>query len=158
MSFSKEGKDQIIFVTKEDHEKPSTAIIKASKEEEPGLVLPNGEINWHCSCIGNKLIGPCGVEFHEAFNCFMITSKEPGKSMADCAELMYDLKKCVAENPNAFPGLDDDDEEEEESDDNDDDNDDVFKLENKSSSVSKDIKGSTETLDLKSDSMKATSS
>lgn len=30
------GKDQIIFVTKEDHEKPSTAVIKAPKEEEPG--------------------------------------------------------------------------------------------------------------------------
>ncbi|KAL3868080.1 hypothetical protein ACJMK2_040917 [Sinanodonta woodiana] len=149
MSFHREGKDQIIFVTKEDHEKPSTAVIKAPKEEDPGLILPNGNINWHCPCIGNKLIGPCGVEFHEALSCFMTSSRETGKAMAECAELMYDLKKCVAENKNAFPGLGHDYEEEES-----DDDDDVIQLEEESSSVSRDSKGSTEILDLKNDSMK----
>ncbi|RWS20670.1 hypothetical protein B4U80_03656, partial [Leptotrombidium deliense] len=59
MSLCKEvGKDKIIFLTKEDHEKPSTVVIP--EDDEPrGLILPNGEINWNCPCLGGMASGPC---------------------------------------------------------------------------------------------------
>lgn len=70
MSFCKDyGKDKVIFATKEDHEKPSTVELPET-ERAPGLILPNGEINWNCPCLGGMATGPCGVEFREAFSCF----------------------------------------------------------------------------------------
>lgn len=70
MSYCKEfGKDKVIFATKEDHEKPSTVELPET-ERAPGLILPNGEINWNCPCLGGMATGPCGVEFREAFSCF----------------------------------------------------------------------------------------
>lgn len=70
MSYCKEyGKDKVIFVTKEDHSTPSTIELPKS-EPSPGLILPNGEINWNCPCLGGMATGPCGVEFREAFSCF----------------------------------------------------------------------------------------
>lgn len=35
-----------------------------------GPVLPNGEINWDCPCLGGAAHGPCGTEFRAAFSCF----------------------------------------------------------------------------------------
>lgn len=70
MSYSKTfGKDKVIFATKEDHEKPSTVELPET-ERAPGLILPNGEINWNCPCLGGMATGPCGVEFRDAFTCF----------------------------------------------------------------------------------------
>lgn len=63
MSYCKDfGKDKVIFATKEDHEKPSTVELPET-ERAPGLILPNGEINWNCPCLGGMATGPCGVEF-----------------------------------------------------------------------------------------------
>lgn len=63
------GKDIVIFATKEDHEVPSTVTLP-EPEPSPGLILPNGEINWNCPCLGGMATGPCGVSFREAFSCF----------------------------------------------------------------------------------------
>lgn len=35
-----------------------------------GPILPNGEINWECPCLGGAAHGPCGTEFRAAFSCF----------------------------------------------------------------------------------------
>ena len=35
-----------------------------------GPILPNGEINWECPCLGGAAHGPCGTEFRQAFSCF----------------------------------------------------------------------------------------
>ena len=71
MSFCKEiGKDKIIFLSEEDGKKPSTIEFTQPEEEPVGLVTKDGDINWSCPCIGNMAIGPCGVEFREAFSCF----------------------------------------------------------------------------------------
>lgn len=70
MSLCKDfGKDKVIFVTKEDHAIPSTVELPVT-ESAPGLILPNGDINWNCPCLGGMATGPCGVEFREAFSCF----------------------------------------------------------------------------------------
>ena len=49
-----------------------------------GLVLPSGEINWNCPCLGGLAVGPCSVEFRDAFSCFH-NSKEEMKG-SDCVE------------------------------------------------------------------------
>lgn len=48
------GKDKLIFVTKEDHEKPSSITVAEldSRFEEHGLVTPSGDLNWSCPCVG----------------------------------------------------------------------------------------------------------
>lgn len=63
------GKDTVIFVTKEDHAEPSTVVLPPT-EPASGLILPSGEINWNCPCLGGMATGPCGVEFRDAFTCF----------------------------------------------------------------------------------------
>lgn len=35
-----------------------------------GPILPNGEINWDCPCLGGAAHGPCATEFRGAFSCF----------------------------------------------------------------------------------------
>ncbi|XP_013874762.1 mitochondrial intermembrane space import and assembly protein 40-A, partial [Austrofundulus limnaeus] len=81
MSYCKEeGKDRIIFVTKEDHEAPSNAELIADDPNDPyedqGLILSNGDINWNCPCLGGMASGPCGSQFKEAFSCFHYSKEE----------------------------------------------------------------------------------
>lgn len=71
-----DGKDIVIFATAEDHKVPSTVKLPAP-EPQPGLILPNGEINWNCPCLGGMATGPCGVEFRNAFSCFHYSEAEP---------------------------------------------------------------------------------
>nr|XP_009667654.1 PREDICTED: mitochondrial intermembrane space import and assembly protein 40 [Struthio camelus australis] len=74
------GKDRIIFVTKEDHETPSSAELVADDPNDPyeeqGLILPNGDINWNCPCLGGMASGPCGEQFKSAFSCFHYSTEE----------------------------------------------------------------------------------
>jgi mitochondrial intermembrane space import and assembly protein 40 len=53
------GKDKVMFVTKEDHAEKSTIELPPT-EPQPGLLLPSGEINWNCPCLGGyfKLFSP----------------------------------------------------------------------------------------------------
>uniref|UniRef100_A0A8C6U1M7 Coiled-coil-helix-coiled-coil-helix domain containing 4b n=1 Tax=Neogobius melanostomus TaxID=47308 RepID=A0A8C6U1M7_9GOBI len=73
-------KDTIIFATKEDHEAPSNAELVEEDPNDPyeerGLILPSGEINWNCPCLGGMASGPCGSEFKEAFSCFHYSKEE----------------------------------------------------------------------------------
>ena len=63
------GKDISIFVTKEDIDNPE-AVTTLAQDEQYGIVLPSGELNWDCPCLGGMAYGPCGQEFKEAFSCF----------------------------------------------------------------------------------------
>ena len=63
------GKDTSVFVTKEDAGKPEV-VSTLTQEEGYGIVLPSGEINWDCPCLGGMAQGPCGQEFKDAFSCF----------------------------------------------------------------------------------------
>ena len=63
------GKDTSVFVTKEDAGKPEL-VSTLAQEEGYGIVLPSGEINWDCPCLGGMAQGPCGQEFKDAFSCF----------------------------------------------------------------------------------------
>lgn len=110
----KEGKDTIIFASKEDHAIPSK-IDLPEPEPSPGLLLPNGEINWNCPCLGGMATGPCGLEFREAFSCFHYSTAEPKGS--DCYESFRTMQSCMSEYPalyesksSSLDDLDDDEE------------------------------------------------
>ncbi|CAL1528856.1 unnamed protein product [Lymnaea stagnalis] len=98
------GKDQVIFATKEDLGEPSSAIINLEEDEEdhqPGLILPNGDINWECPCLGGMASGPCGFEFREAFSCFHYSKAEPKGS--DCYEAFLTMQDCMSHFPALYP-------------------------------------------------------
>ena len=63
------GEHISVFVTKDDLEKPEV-VASLAEEDEYGVILPNGEINWNCPCLGGLPQGPCGQEFKDAFSCF----------------------------------------------------------------------------------------
>lgn len=100
-----EGKDKIIFVTPEDHKTPSTTIFSEDIEEEPGLILPNGDINWSCPCLGGMASGPCGVEFRDAFSCFHYSKEEP--KGADCFDQFREMQACMTKYPDLYDSDDD---------------------------------------------------
>ncbi|XP_029457234.1 mitochondrial intermembrane space import and assembly protein 40 isoform X1 [Rhinatrema bivittatum] len=99
------GKDKIIFVTKEDHETPSSAELIADDPNDPyedqGLILPNGDINWNCPCLGGMASGPCGEQFKSAFSCFHYSSEEIKGS--DCVEQFRAMQECMQKFPDLYP-------------------------------------------------------
>lgn len=92
----KEGKDTIIFASKEDHASPSK-IELPEPEPSPGLILANGEINWNCPCLGGMATGPCGLEFRDAFSCFHYSTADPKGS--DCYDAFKTMQSCMSEYP-----------------------------------------------------------
>lgn len=109
-----EGKDTIIFVTKEDHEAPSNAELVEEDPNDPyeerGLILPSGEINWNCPCLGGMASGPCGSEFKDAFSCFHYSKEEVKGS--DCLEQFRAMQECMQRYPELYPQEDDKDKQE----------------------------------------------
>jgi intermembrane space import and assembly protein 40 len=122
----KEGKDTIIFASKEDHETPSKVALP-EPESSPGLLLDNGEINWNCPCLGGMATGPCGLEFREAFSCFHYSTANPKGS--ECYETFKTMENCMLKYPAVYESkgasmddlkkdeLEEDEEEEEEEED-----------------------------------------
>ncbi|TDH14528.1 hypothetical protein EPR50_G00043480 [Perca flavescens] len=100
-----EGKDRIIFVTKEDHEAPSNAELIADDPNDPyeeqGLILPNGDINWNCPCLGGMASGPCGSQFKEAFSCFHYSKEEVKGS--ECIDNFRNMQECMQKYPELYP-------------------------------------------------------
>nr|XP_008531187.1 PREDICTED: mitochondrial intermembrane space import and assembly protein 40 isoform X1 [Equus przewalskii] len=108
------GKDRIIFVTKEDHETPSNAELVADDPNDPyeehGLILPNGDINWNCPCLGGMASGPCGEQFKSAFSCFHYSTEEVKGS--DCVAQFRAMQECMQKYPDLYPQEDEEEEEE----------------------------------------------
>ncbi|XP_075039795.1 mitochondrial intermembrane space import and assembly protein 40 isoform X1 [Mixophyes fleayi] len=104
------GKDKIIFVTKEDHATPSSAELIADDPNDPyedqGLILPNGDINWNCPCLGGMASGPCGEQFKAAFSCFHYSEEEIKGS--DCLDQFRGMQECMQKYPDLYPQEDDD--------------------------------------------------
>ncbi|XP_029550351.1 mitochondrial intermembrane space import and assembly protein 40-like isoform X2 [Salmo trutta] len=104
-------KDRIIFVTKEDHEAPSNAELIADDPNDPyedqGLILPSGEINWNCPCLGGMASGPCGTQFKEAFSCFHNSNEEVKGS--ECIDNFRAMQECMQKYPELYPQEDEND-------------------------------------------------
>lgn len=72
-----------------------------------------GEINWDCPCLGGMAYGPCGMQFREAFSCFVFSEKEP--KGIDCVEKFKAMQNCFREHPEEYGSdiMNDDDDDEE---------------------------------------------
>ncbi|XP_006873863.1 PREDICTED: mitochondrial intermembrane space import and assembly protein 40-like [Chrysochloris asiatica] len=110
-----EGKDRIMLVTKEDHETPSNEELVADDPSDPyeehGLILPNGDINWNCLCLGGMASGHCGVQFKSAFSCFHYSTEDVKGS--DCVKQFRAMQECMQKYLHLYPQDDDDDDNEE---------------------------------------------
>ncbi|XP_053203966.1 mitochondrial intermembrane space import and assembly protein 40-B-like [Panonychus citri] len=113
MSLCKQiGKDRIILVTPEELSQESNIQLPEIKPEdrEPGLILPNGEINWNCPCIGGMASGPCAYQFREAFSCYRASSTDETDNRGfECVEKFAQLQECMSSYPNLYPKRDDED-------------------------------------------------
>ncbi|XP_044014094.1 mitochondrial intermembrane space import and assembly protein 40-B-like, partial [Aphidius gifuensis] len=105
------NKDEVRFVTKKDHESPSK-IILPEPEPRPGLILPNGEINWSCPCLGGLPTGPCGLEYRESASCFFNSTPETKDS--ECSEKLALMLSCMSKYPTLYGKVHDDDDEQKE--------------------------------------------
>lgn len=59
-----------------------------------------GEINWDCPCLGGMAYGPCGLQFREAFSCFVFSEKEP--KGIDCVERFKAMQDCFRQHPEVY--------------------------------------------------------
>lgn len=153
-SIHKEGKDTIIFASKEDHADPSN-IELPPPEPNSLLVLSNGEINWNCPCLGGMATGPCGLEFREAFSCFHFSTAEPKGS--DCYEAFKTMQTCMSQYPALYESkgsiddlVDDDDDDEDEQATKQSTSADSEEKRNAMSAIQDDVKRNLETLDVSS--------
>uniref|UniRef100_H0XM41 Mitochondrial intermembrane space import and assembly protein 40 n=1 Tax=Otolemur garnettii TaxID=30611 RepID=H0XM41_OTOGA len=109
-----EGKDQTIFVTKKDHETPSSAELVADDPNDPyeehGLILPNGDINWNCPCLGGMASGPCGEQFKSAFSCFHYSTEDVKGS--DFIDQFWAMQECMQKYPDLYSQEDEEEKEE----------------------------------------------
>ena len=66
-----------------------------------GLILPSGDINWNCPCLGGMASGPCGSQFKEAFSCFHYSSEEVKGS--ECIDNFRNMQECMQKYPELYP-------------------------------------------------------
>lgn len=66
-----------------------------------GLILPNGDINWNCPCLGGMASGPCGQQFKDAFSCFHYSKEEVKGS--ECVEYFRGMQDCMQKYPELYP-------------------------------------------------------
>lgn len=74
-----------------------------SGQSQPGATAFNpetGEINWDCPCLGGMAHGPCGMQFREAFSCFVFSEQEP--KGIDCVEKFKAMQDCFREHPDIY--------------------------------------------------------
>lgn len=109
------GKDEVVFLTKEENSIPSKAFIpKVAVEENRDPVLPNGEINWACTCIEKDVVGPCNIEFRE-FRKFVQENRNRNDDEEISDEGRYIIGSfltCIRNSPVYYKGVlskDDDD-------------------------------------------------
>ena len=74
--------------------------LEKADDPPPGLILPNGDINWNCPCLGGMAVGPCGLEFREAFSCFHYSKSEVKGS--ECLEQFAKLQICMKDFPELY--------------------------------------------------------
>lgn len=101
-------KDKVIFATKANHEIPSIYEMPKplASEERRGVLLPNGEFNWTCPCLGGLPYGPCGLEFREFFECIHKAQESDDQDKAkaqECFPKFAAMKECFSQFPKLYP-------------------------------------------------------
>ncbi|XP_039263634.1 mitochondrial intermembrane space import and assembly protein 40-like [Styela clava] len=103
----KEGKDIIIFATEDDLSSPSTVTLLPDNPSDvdtshEGAILPNGDINWDCPCLGNLPNGPCGPSFREAFTCWVENRDDQDSFAEKCFDNFSKWEDCLSENRDIY--------------------------------------------------------
>lgn len=100
-------KDQLFVFDKKslaeplnDYSKYVMHMTENYENSEPGVVFPNGEINWACPCLGTAGIGPCSKQFRDAFKCFHYSESEMKGS--DCLAEFEKLQNCMKKYPKLY--------------------------------------------------------
>ncbi|XP_007450603.1 PREDICTED: mitochondrial intermembrane space import and assembly protein 40-like [Lipotes vexillifer] len=100
-----EGKDRIVFVTKEDHETPSNVELASDDPNDPykehGLILPHRDLSWNCPCLGGMASVACGEQFKAAFSCFRCSTEDVKGS--DCVDQFWAMRECMQKYPDLYP-------------------------------------------------------
>lgn len=83
------------------------------KYTPPGFRLPNGQYNWHCSCVASYISGPCGVFFKNFLsNIDTMLKDEDGLSNAVNLKLFKslqgDMMGCMKKHPGYYKTFMDD--------------------------------------------------
>ena len=107
-----EGQNKAVFLTEEDYEKPGMLYTLTINENEWGIILPTGDINWKCPCLGGITDSSCSQEFKDAFSCFHYSQEEIKGS--ECIEYFRKFQNCVENHSEEFGDMNDDVEEGEE--------------------------------------------
>ncbi|CAK1553364.1 unnamed protein product [Leptosia nina] len=107
LSSGEDGRHKILVASKEELSSPSSVSLPPP-EAAPGLLMPDGSINWGCPCLGGMATGPCGSQFRDAFSCFHYSEAEPKGS--DCYEKFSIMQECMAQYPELY-GKDDEEDE-----------------------------------------------
>ncbi|KAI0256119.1 hypothetical protein BJV78DRAFT_439813 [Lactifluus subvellereus] len=100
--------------TQTGHEDEKDAVLSDEEASSQGAFDPvTGKINWDCPCLGGMAYGPCGMQFREAFSCFVFSEQEP--KGIDCVEKFKAMQDCFRENPDVYGEeiMNDDDDDEE---------------------------------------------
>jgi intermembrane space import and assembly protein 40 len=97
-SSSDASESHIDRIDKKDDE----ALSEEEEEVSPGGAFDpvTGKINWDCPCLGGMAHGPCGMQFREAFSCFVFSEEEP--KGIDCVEKFKAMQDCFRENPDVY--------------------------------------------------------
>lgn len=75
--------------------------LEEEESGEAGAFNPEtGEINWDCPCLGGMAHGPCGLQFREAFSCFVFSEQEP--KGIDCIDKFRLMQECFREHPDVY--------------------------------------------------------
>ena len=62
--------------------------------------MPNGKINWGCPCLGGVALGPCSVQFRDAFGCFHYSSSDT--KGVECMQEFDKLQACMKKYPKLY--------------------------------------------------------
>jgi len=74
---------------------------RANADASAGAFNPEtGEINWDCPCLGGMAYGPCGMQFREAFSCFVFSEEEP--KGINCVEKFKAMQDCFRAHPEEY--------------------------------------------------------
>ncbi|KAI0689969.1 hypothetical protein BC835DRAFT_1281828 [Cytidiella melzeri] len=106
---------EVVRKAEEAAESTEAAQAEGHLEEQGGGGAFNpvtGEINWDCPCLGGMAHGPCGMQFRDAFSCFVFSEKEP--KGIECVEKFKAMQDCFREHPDVYADeiMDDEDEDE----------------------------------------------
>ena len=105
-SFSEDSvvPEEVVKKAEEAAEATEQAEAEGHSEEQGGgggaFNPVTGEINWDCPCLGGMAHGPCGMQFREAFSCFVFSEKEP--KGIECVEKFKAMQDCFREHPDVY--------------------------------------------------------